>query len=56
MDRRELYRILEISSEASTEELKDAYRRLVKKYHPDITGNGASGKKLAEIEIGRAHV
>lgn len=49
MDRRELYRILEISSEASTEELKEAYRRLVKRYHPDLTGDGGSGKKLAEI-------
>lgn len=49
MDRRELYRILEISDEASTEELKEAYRRLVKRYHPDLTGDWASGKKLAEI-------
>ncbi|MFW5747431.1 MAG: DnaJ domain-containing protein [bacterium] len=49
LDRRELYSILEISRDASTEELKEAYRSLVKRYHPDLTGDVASGKKLAEI-------
>jgi DnaJ like chaperone protein len=29
------YRILEISSEASTEEVKKAYKRMALKYHPD---------------------
>jgi len=29
------YKILEITKEASTDEVKKAYRRMVKKYHPD---------------------
>ena len=29
------YQILEITKEASNEEVKKAYRKMVKKYHPD---------------------
>lgn len=33
------YEILEVESDATVEELKTAYRRLARKYHPDIAGN-----------------
>ncbi|WP_027119764.1 DnaJ domain-containing protein [[Mycoplasma] testudinis] len=35
-----LYDLLEISSDASPKEIKYAYKKLAKKYHPDINKNG----------------
>ncbi|MEO1715233.1 MAG: DnaJ domain-containing protein, partial [Bacteroidota bacterium] len=34
--RARFYQILEVSSAATDEEVKKSYRRLVKKYHPDL--------------------
>ncbi len=45
----QLYKILEVPYGASAEDVKESYRRLVKKYHPDMTKDGRSGKKFAEI-------
>lgn len=43
------YKILEITKEASNDELKKAYRRMVKKYHPDkLQGLGKEHVKGAE--------
>ena len=35
-----LYDLLEISSNASSKEIKNAYKRMAKKYHPDVNKNG----------------
>jgi molecular chaperone DnaJ len=44
------YSILGISPGASDEELTQAYRRLAKKYHPDINpGNKAAERKMREV-------
>lgn len=33
---KDYYQILNVPSTATAEEIKDAYRRLAKKYHPDL--------------------
>lgn len=44
------YRILEIPTEATEEQVKIAYRRLVKRWHPDLNGGSIeSQEKLKEV-------
>ena len=44
------YRILGISSDASDEEIKKAYRNLAKKYHPDLhPGDPEAQRRMNEI-------
>ena len=48
------YRILEISSDATDEEVKKAYRTLAKKYHPDRVAHlGDDMRKTAEEKFAR---
>jgi hypothetical protein len=52
--RKEYYQILGIKSTASQEEIRKAYHRLAKLYHPDITG-GNSGYAELFKEINEAY-
>lgn len=45
----EMYRTLGVRCGASSEEIKDAYRKLVKKYHPDVTKTSSSEGKLTKV-------
>src|SRR5437870_13167311 len=52
MAERNFYDILGVSRNASAEEIRKAYRKLARKYHPDINpGNKEAENKFKEISV-----
>jgi curved DNA-binding protein len=50
MNQKDYYQILEVEKEASSQKIKEAYRRLAFQYHPDRNkGNPPAVEKMKEI-------
>ncbi|MDX8359535.1 molecular chaperone DnaJ [Cytobacillus sp. IB215316] len=50
MSKRDYYEVLGISKSASQDEIKKAYRKLSKKYHPDINKEPDAADKFKEVK------
>ena len=50
MDKRDYYEVLGVSKDASDAEIKSAFRKLAKQYHPDVSKEPDAEKKFKEIQ------
>lgn len=50
MSKRDYYEVLGLSKDASKDEIKKAYRKLSKKYHPDINKEPDAAEKFKEVK------
>ena len=48
------YKILELDKSATTEQIKKAYRKLARKYHPDLNPDNKEANKMFQ-QINEAH-
>lgn len=54
MEYKDYYRVLGVSKDASTEDIRKAYRKLARKYHPDVNPNNKEAEERFK-EINEAH-
>ncbi|MDY0097165.1 MAG: molecular chaperone DnaJ [Candidatus Dojkabacteria bacterium] len=50
MSKRDYYEVLGVNKDSKKEEIKKAYRKLVKKYHPDVNKEDGSEEKFKEVQ------
>ena len=50
MNKRDYYEILGVSKDASQDEIKSAFRKLAKKYHPDVSKEENAAEKFKEAQ------
>ena len=49
-DKRDYYEVLVVSKQASADEIKRAYRKKAKQYHPDVNKEPGAEEKFKEVQ------
>ena len=51
MSKRDYYEVLGVSKDASKQDIRQAYRKLARKYHPDVSKEENAEEKFKEVTL-----